>query len=138
MLHNEARKLLVQAYEKGHKAEIVAMAYSVTPSTVYRLARQQRRTGSVALRTSQRGRKAKLTETDLEHIDGLLQKQPDLTIDEIIETLGLVVSNPTVRRAVIKLGYTRKKKMIHASEQERPRCVEKTQRVENYRVRTSH
>ena len=43
-------------------------------------------------------------------------------IDEIIEKLNLHVSNETVRTKVIKLGYTYKKKSLHASERERSRC----------------
>ena len=61
MLHNEARELLVQGYEATHDAKGIAKAYSVSKWTVYRLAEQKRKTGSVALRTSQRGRKPVLT-----------------------------------------------------------------------------
>lgn len=58
MLHNEAQELLVNGYEATHDAEGVAKAYSVSKWTVYRLAEQKRKTGSVALQTSQRGRKS--------------------------------------------------------------------------------
>lgn len=44
--------------------------------------------------------------------------------------LGLHVCNETVRKAVIKLGHSYKKKSLHASEQERPRCQGKTQKLE--------
>ena len=46
------------------KEEAIAQAYSVSERTVYRLAQQKRETGSVALRTSQWGRKPALTEED--------------------------------------------------------------------------
>ena len=68
MLHNEARELLVQGYEATHDAKGIAKAYSVSKWTVYRLAEQKRKTGSVALRTSQRGRKPVLTAEDKENI----------------------------------------------------------------------
>ena len=68
MLHNEARELLVRGYEATHDAEGIAKAYSVSKWTVYRLAGQKRKTGSVALRTSQRGRKPVLTAEDKENI----------------------------------------------------------------------
>ena len=41
---------------------------------------------------------------------------------EIIEKLDLHVTNETVRKAVIKMGYVYKKKSLYASERERPRC----------------
>ncbi len=68
MLHNEARELLVKGYEKSHDAAGIAQAYSVSIHTVYRLVKQKRETGSVALRTSQRGRKPVLTAADKEKI----------------------------------------------------------------------
>ena len=105
MLHNEARELLVEAYEKTGKAKEVAECFSVDTSTVYRLNRQKKATGSVKLRTNQRCRKPSLSPTDLSNIDKAIQEQPDITIDEIIEKLNLHVANETVRKAVIKMGY---------------------------------
>ena len=64
MLHNEARELLVQGYESTRDAKGIARPYSVSKWTSYRLAEQKRKTGSVALRTSQRGRKPVLTAED--------------------------------------------------------------------------
>ena len=122
MLHNEARNLLVQAYEQTHDAQTVAKCFHVSTSTVYRLSGQMKKTGSVDLQTSQRGRKAALTEENLYEIDQLIIAQPDITIDEIIEKLGVTVSNETMRKAVIRLGYVYKKKSFYAAERERVRC----------------
>jgi len=57
MLHNEARNLLVEAYEKTHDAKGIASVYGVSVPTVYRLAEHKAKTGSVDLRVSKRGRK---------------------------------------------------------------------------------
>jgi len=122
MLHNEARKLLIEAWNKTHNAKEIAECYSVNTSTVYRLEKRMRETGSVETRVSQRGRKQALKQTDIENIDNLIKSQPDITIHEINEKLQLSVSDETVRKAVLKLGYVYKKKSLHASEQERPRC----------------
>ena len=88
-----------------------------------------RDTGSVKTRTSQRGRKHAQTPEDIQNIDRVVQQEPDITIDEIIDKLDLHVCNETVRKAVIKLGYSYKKKSLHASEQERPRCQGKPQNL---------
>lgn len=37
MLHNEARKLLIQALERSHNVREAARNYSVNRSTVYRI-----------------------------------------------------------------------------------------------------
>ena len=123
MLHNEARNLLVEAYEKTHDAKGVALAYGVSVPTVYRLAEQKAKTGSVDLRVSKRGRKRVLGQDALEKIAKTIDAQPDIMLAEIVEKLELPVGIDTVRRAIQAMGYRRKKKMIHASEQERPRCA---------------
>ena len=85
MLHNETRKLLIEAWN----AKEIAECFSVNTSTVYRLEKRMRETGSVETRTSLRGRKPVLTQKDLQNIDLLIQNQPDITINEIIEKLML-------------------------------------------------
>ncbi len=123
MLHNEARNLLVEAYAKTHDAKTVALAYGISVPTVYRLAEQKAKTGSVDLRVNKRGRKQVLTPEDLERIAKAIDDQPDITLAEIVEKLELPVGIETVRRRILAMEYRRKKKMIHASEQERPRCA---------------
>ena len=130
MLHNEARNLLVEAYEKTHDAKGIAMAYGVSVPTVYRLVEQKAKTGSVDLRVSKRGRKRVLVQEDLEKIARAIEEQPDITLTEIVEKLNLPVGIETVRRRIQAMGYRRKKKMIHASEQERPRCAGKERTME--------
>ena len=95
MLHNESRNLLVQAFEKNHNAKQTAEDFSVSLWRVYRLRQQMKQTGSVDLRVNQRGRKAKLTRQDLDAVNEMINKQPDLSIREIKERLHLnVVSAP--------------------------------------------
>ena len=65
MLHNEARKLLIQALEKTHNAREVAENFSVNRGTVYRLKRQLEETGSIETRTYLRGRKSALSREDI-------------------------------------------------------------------------
>ena len=122
MLHNEARKLLIQALERSHNVREVARNYCVNRSTVYRLKKRLDETGSIETRTYLRGRKPALSPEEVERINRLVKSRPDITMQEIIETLHLTVSNETVRKTVRQLGYRRKKKSLHASEQERPRC----------------
>lgn len=130
MLHNEARELLVRGYETTHDAEGIAKAYSVSKWTVYRLVGQKRKTGTVALRTSQRGRKPLLTEKDRARIRTSIEERPDITIEELREKLELKASYSTVERTVNKIGYTYKKKSLHATERERTRCAGETRPME--------
>ncbi len=68
MLSTEIRKLMVKAYEKSHDAKEVARNFSVDKSTVYTYVRKMRKTGTVAVQTSKRGRKSILSREQLDEI----------------------------------------------------------------------
>lgn len=130
MLHNEARKLILEAYDKGVSVTELSKCFSVNTSSIYRLLKRRAETGNYETRTNLRGRKPKISDTDGQRILKLLNEQSDITCLEIIEKLNLPVSIDTVWRFLQKKGYRRKKKSLHASEQERPRCGEETERLE--------
>lgn len=130
MLHNEARELLVQGYEATHDVEGIAKAYSVSKWTVYRLVEQKRKTGSVALRTSQRGRKPVLTAEDNENIQRCMDESPDITIEEIWEKMNLTASYSTAERVIAAMSYTLKKNHSTQVRRDRIRCSGKAQRME--------
>lgn len=125
MLHNEARKLILEGYDKGISVKELAKCFPVNTCSIYRLLKRRNETGSYEIRTNLRGRKPKLSGADHQHILSLIEKQPDITCLEIIETLNLPVSIDTVWRFLQKAGYRRKKKSLHASEQERPDVAQK-------------
>ena len=83
MLHNEARELLVEGYERTHDVAGIAAAYNVSKWTVYHLDEQKRATGSVELRTSQRGRKQLLNDEEKRQISQCIDRTPDITISEL-------------------------------------------------------
>ena len=130
MLYNEARKLILEGYDKGISVKELAKCFSANTCSIYRLLKRQNETGSYETQTNLRGKKPKLSDADHQHILSLLEKQPDITCLEIIETLDLPVSIDTVWRFLQQAGYRRKKKSLHASEQERPRCGAEEKRLE--------
>ena len=105
MLHDETRKLLIEAWNKTHNAKEIAECFSVNTSTVYRLEKQMRETGSVKTMTSQRGRKHALTPEDIQNIDRVVRQEPDITIDEIIDKYLRHITDvkPITARQCIKL-----------------------------------
>ena len=121
MLYNKARKLILEAYNKGVSVKELAKCFSVNTCSIYRLLKCRNETGSYETQTNLRGKKPKLSDADHQHILSLLEKQPVITCLEIIETLNLPVSIDTVWRLLQQAGYRREKKSLHASEQERPR-----------------
>ena len=125
MLNKEERELLIKTYEKTQDARLTAEIFSVHRSRVYAIVKQYRETGSVEVRTSQCGRKRKLTPEVDEKIKKLIDENNDITIREINERLGFKVNDETVRLHVVKLGYRYKKKSVYAAERDRSRCRSK-------------
>ena len=125
MLNKEERELLIKTYEKTHDARLTAEIFSVHRSRVYAIVKQYKETGSVEVRTSQCGRKRKLTPEDDEKSKKLIDENNDITIREINERLGFEVNDETVRLHVVKLGYRYKKKSVYAAERDRSRCRSK-------------
>ena len=123
-MREESRNLLIQAYNNAQSAKEVAEQFSVDVSTVYRLVRQARMEGTVFVRPSCKGRKAALQETDLQRIQALVELIPEITLQEIVDLLRLETSGETVRKALIRLGYSRKSKPPQS-----PRCTSKTHRM---------
>lgn len=130
MLSTEIRERIVAGYERVGNAQIIADSFQVSLREVYRLLELKRKTGSVATQTYKCGRKPSLTEEDLVNIRKAIQEQPDITLNGLIEKLNLPCSESVMSRTVRKMGFRLKKKVIHASEQERPRCGCQTRSVE--------
>ena len=112
MLHNEERKLILEAYDRGISVKELAECFSVNTSSIYRLLKRRRETGSYETQTNLRGCKPKITEAESQNILNLLNAQPDITCLEIIQALNLPVSIDTVWRFLQKQGYRRKKKLL--------------------------
>ena len=135
MLHNEARKLLVEGYEATHNAEAIAKIFHVNKYTVYHLEeRKKRKTGSVDLQTWRRGRKALLSSTDKARIAERITKNSTISLEELRTQLRLKVSISTMSRVVRALGFRVKKVGLSATERERPRCAGKTYQVEKVKI----
>ena len=106
-------KLVLEAWDKNAQCQGDRKIFFSKPKVPYTAFVEERaRTGSYETRTQLRGRKPILTEKQHQDILELVQKQPDITMKEIIESLNLPVGSKAVRRFLIKQGYTYKKKVF--------------------------
>jgi transposase len=105
----------------------IARRFLVSVSFVTRLLQLHRSTGSLEPRPHGGGNPAVLTPEDLERLRGLIRQQPDATLEECRQRLGLSCSTMTISRALRKLGLPRKKKVPRAAEQDRPDVQERRQ-----------
>jgi transposase len=121
----DLRQRVVEAIRRGDgSVRQIASRFLVSASFVTRLLRLHRTTGSVQPRPHGGGNPAVLGPEDLGRLRELIRQQPDATLAECRQRLGLSCSTMTISRALRKLGLPRKKKVPRAQEQGRPEVQE--------------
>jgi transposase len=106
----DLRRRVLGACDAGQKTKAVAERFGVSPAWVRRLKQHRReRDGDIAPRTGggSRGRKI-----DRDRLAALVREQPDATLAELRDRLGVVVTPWAVGKALqaLKLTYKKSKK----------------------------
>jgi transposase len=121
----DLRQRVVGTIQRGDgSVRQIASRFLVSVSFVVRLLHLHRTTGSVEPRRHGGGNPAVLGPEDWERLRELIRQQPDATLKECRQRLGLSCSLMTISRALSKLGLPRKKKVPRAQEQDRPEVQE--------------
>lgn len=107
----DLRERIVAAYDaqEGTREE-VAKRFKVSLGMVKKLVAQRNRTGDLRARYRYCGRKAKLEPEQGARLKALVQKEPDLTLVEIKERLGLSCTIGAIHWVLARLGLTYKKR----------------------------
>lgn len=103
----------------------IARRFRVSLSFVVRLLQRRRNTGSIDPKPHGGGRLPALDDNQLTRLRELVSQQPDATLKELRERLGVNCSLAALCRALKKLGITRKKKVLHAQERDSPSVQKK-------------
>jgi transposase len=107
----DLRERIVEAYErKEGSREEVAKRFKVSLGMVKKLLQQQSRTGDLRPRYRFCGRKAKLMAAHGAALKSLVAKEPDVTLAEMKERLGLGCTVAAIHQVLAKLGLTYKKR----------------------------
>ena len=104
----DLRERVLLDLDAGMTKASIARNYRVSTRWVYKLQKQREATGDIAPRRGKTGPKPKLAE----HADRLLrlvEEQPDASLAELRERLGVAVGITTVWNALRSLGVTFKK-----------------------------
>jgi transposase len=119
---NDLRERIVAAVERGDQSiRTIARLFSVSLSCVVRLVQHHRRTGSVQPKPHAGVPPRKLDAAADARLLELVREQPDATLAELRDRLGIRCSLMTIARALQRHQITRKKKTLHAQEQQSPR-----------------
>jgi transposase len=118
---NDLRERIVVAVERGdYPLRQLAHLFSVSLSFLVRLLQRKRRTGSVQPAPYAGGPTPKLDAATRARLLTLVREQPDATLAELRERLGVSCSLMTIARALQRRRITRKKKTKHAAERDGP------------------
>lgn len=120
-LSNDLRERIIAAVDnhEGSRRQI-AKRFSVDVSGITRLLQLRRQTGSIEPRPRVGGKAPALDQGALERLRGLIKDDPDATLRQLQDRLGVGGSLMIVFRGLKALGITRKKKTRHADERDRP------------------
>ena len=121
----DLRIRILEAYDRGEgSVRDLAERFVVAPSTVERYLRRRRLTGQCTPAPHRSGPRRILRRIDERALRALVTAQNDRTdaeyAQQLAERTGRSVSRRTINRTWRRLGYTRKKKVLHASECDRP------------------
>src|SRR5207253_7664682 len=114
----DLRQRVIDTVRRGEGSlRQIARRFLVSVSFVTRLLRTHRDTGALEPKPHGGGNPAVLTPQDLERLRELIRQQPDATLEECRQRLGVSCSLMTISRALRRLGLPRKKKVPRAQAQ---------------------
>lgn len=117
----DLRERIVAAIDRGeHSLRQIADLFVVDVSFVVRLLQRRRATGPIHPTPHGGGPTPKLDAAAVRRLRALVRKQPDATLAELRDRLGIPCHITTIARVLLRHRITRKKKTMHAQERDRP------------------
>lgn len=111
MMHIEVRKKIIEARKNGLLIKEISKAYSVSANAIHCLLRLERETADITPKTHLRGRKPTVSSEQLEEMRNLIISRPDITLEEIRETMDLSIKKSAISKIINeKLGFRYKKR----------------------------
>jgi len=119
---NDLRERILAAAQRGeHSLRQIARLFAVSLSCIVRLLQRQRLTGGVKPKPHAGGRCRKLDAKAEARLRELVRQQPDATLTELRDRLGIACGLATIARTLQRHQITRKKKTLHATERDSSR-----------------
>jgi transposase len=103
-------RVVVACDEDDLLREEIAEEFGVSTAWIRRLLQRRRQSGDYGPRQTKRGRKPMFSGEALQHLDRLVEAQPDATLEELRDRSGVSCSLVTMFKTLKRLGYRRKKR----------------------------
>src|SRR5215472_4314192 len=118
-LSQDLRERILQTVERGEESlRPIARRFLVYVSVITRLLQRHRSTGPLQPKPHGGGNPPKLSPEDLERLRELIRQQPEATLEELRQRLGVSCCLMTIGRGRDELGLPRKKKVPRARDQD--------------------
>ncbi len=104
----DLRERVLADFDGGMTKAALSRKYRVSTRWIYKLEKQRERTGDIAPRHGKGGPKPKLA-GHTERLLELIEEQPDASLRELRDRLGVSVSIGTIWNTLRRLGVTFKK-----------------------------
>src|SRR4051795_11137172 len=124
-LSNDLRQRILEAVDnrEGSRRKLAAR-FKVNTSTITKLLRLRRETGSFEPRPHAGGVTPTLDDDALQRLRELVETTPDATLESLRQQMSITGSRMIICRALQKLGLPLKKKSRHACERDTPEVQE--------------
>jgi transposase len=107
----DLRERIMAAVDSGQSTlQQIADRFMVSLGMVKKLVQQRKRTGTIAARHDQSGRKATITPAHRQQLAELIGKQPDVTLEEMRAALGLDCTVQAIFYVLKDMGLPLKKR----------------------------
>jgi len=107
----DLRERIVSAYDQGDATRLeVAQRFDVSESMVKKLLKQRVKTGDIGPRHCHSGRKRTIGSSHEKQLRALVKKQPDSTLEELRDALGLDVTPQAIHYALERMDLPLKKR----------------------------
>ncbi|MBE7506073.1 MAG: transposase [Planctomycetia bacterium] len=105
----DLRRRVLAACDAGHGTTPVAKSFDVSPAWVRRLKQRRRELGTIAPLPHRTGPIPRLNESRKERLRKLVEAQPDATLAELRDRLGLKITLGHLCRSLRKMKLSLKK-----------------------------
>lgn len=110
-ISTDKREIIIAAKERGERPEVIALWTGVATSSVYNICRQYKETNVLDPKPFP-GRKSVLTNEQLTKIKATVEKENDITLEELIERLELPIKKSRLSVILIGMGFSFKKRLF--------------------------
>lgn len=104
-------RVVAARMEDGQSMGMIAQRFKLPKGTVQNILERFRDAGTLEPKPQNAGRKSAFSERQLASLAKKVEEQPDLTLAELREHMGMSVSTVCIHNTLKKLGFTRKKSL---------------------------